>query len=110
MVRGRRRAKNDEFDEQDPADDSEPTGYMKTGRNALHALGIALLAVTLLTIVYSSMSIYFDVLDPAGFSFEVFSKRVLVLFQSVGICAGPIVFILAFALLQRLRVKYGPER
>lgn len=76
-----------------------------TGRNALQALGIALVAVALLSLAYSLMSIFFDLSDPAGFDFSVFLNRVRGLFMSVGTCAGPVVFILAFALLQRLKIK-----
>jgi multisubunit Na+/H+ antiporter MnhB subunit len=75
-----------------------------TGMSALYALGIALIGVTFLSIVYGLMAMavrYHEtgqlnvgILDFFGF------------FPVVGVCAGPIIFLLGFALLQRIRLPW----
>lgn len=75
-----------------------------TGKSAAHAVGIALVGVLVLTIIYWLMSVALRYSETGqlhlGFSYFIG------LFKFVGVCAGPILFILAFALLQRVRLPW----
>ena len=83
-----------------------------TGKSALQALGIAIIGVLLLTVIYTLMAAVFDMTE-AYFetntlgSIELAStfRRAVDLVKTLGICAGPVIFLLAFALLQRFRIR-----
>lgn len=86
--------------------ETEKSRMSITGRNALHALGIALVGVILLTLLYGIVIAgirFFDTgqVDPSRLLYDAFG-----LFQFIGICAGPVIFLLGFALLQRIRLPW----
>lgn len=79
-----------------------------TGKNFLIALSIALAATVILAFIYMLMGSI--VAGSAGtFNsvsvFEYISKSFYLFFKTIGICIAPIVFLIAFALLQRFRIK-----
>ena len=76
-----------------------------TGRSAMRALGIALVGVVVLTAIYSLMAAFLDATSAGKFDLGLLLKRATGLFQAIGMCAGPILFILSFALLQRFRIR-----
>lgn len=85
---------------------SEQKSYMSiTGRSAIYALGIAIAVVILLMILYSLMSILIEFFEATTFDFTLFFNRAFFVLKLVGLFVTPIVFILAFALLQRFRIK-----
>ena len=76
-----------------------------TGLNALIAPGIAILVTFLLTLAYSLLAVFADIVEEHAFDIQIFIARGWVLFRTIGVCAGPMLLILAFALLQRFRLK-----
>ena len=76
-----------------------------TGRNALTALGITLFVTLLLTLAYSLLAVFADIVEKHAFDIQIFIAQGWMFFRTIGICAGPILLILAFALLQRFRLK-----
>ncbi len=80
-----------------------------TGRNFLFALLIALIITFISTAVYTLMSLFLNLSgkDTIEIStvISLLGKTFLGLFQIVGMCFAPIAFLLAFALLQRFRIK-----
>ena len=76
-----------------------------TGGSALYALCIAAIGVVLLTVIYSLMAAVVDTSSSGKFEFGLFLGRAYGFIQVLGICAGPVIFILSFALLQRFRIR-----
>lgn len=76
-----------------------------TDNNLLLAVLIGLITVLILTGIYNLMWIAADIFDSKPFFIENVISRAIVLIRTVGLCVGPIVFILAFALLQRFRLQ-----
>ena len=80
-----------------------------TGKNALIALLVAFIATIVLTIIYSSMALFFyfdgnNNISITGIT-DYLRKAFAQTFKQISLCAVPIVFLLSFALLQRFRVK-----
>lgn len=92
--------------EQNANVDSEPTLMNQTGRNAAYALGLALGAALALSLVYTLMSLLLDTLNKQPIDFSVVIGRVVELFKVTTVCAGPIIFLISFALFQRFKIKY----
>jgi hypothetical protein len=86
--------------------DERPSMMSITGRNAAYALGLALGAAFALSLVYTLMSLILDTLNRQAFHFSVVVGRIFELFKVTAACAGPIVFLISFALLQRFKIKY----
>ena len=86
---------------------SEKTLTRITGKSVLYSLGIALIGVVLLAFVYGLMNTIVRVwnggeqVELGTFLFDVFG-----FFKLMGVCAGPIIFLLSFALLQRIRLPW----
>ncbi|MDM7921544.1 MAG: hypothetical protein QUS14_04515 [Pyrinomonadaceae bacterium] len=83
-----------------------------TGKSALQALGIAIIGVLLLTVIYTLMgavfdmtAAYFETNTPGSFELESAFLRAIDFVKTLGICAGPVIFLLTFALLQRFRIR-----
>ncbi len=75
-----------------------------TGKSAIYALGIALIGVILLSVMYAVMAIAVRFYETGQLSFGFSDLFGFV--ATVGVCAGPILFILSFALLQRIRLPW----
>ena len=91
-----------ENEEKKPA---PPSQMSITARNALIGLLIAVLVAVLLGSVYGVMSIVMDLTTNANIDIWIVLIRAIYVLKSVGMCIVPIVFIFAFALLQRFRIK-----
>ena len=76
-----------------------------TGKSALYALGIALIGVVLLTMVYSLMAAIVGTSSSGEFDIGLLLGRAYGFIQVLGLCAGPVIFLLSFALLQRFRIR-----
>ncbi len=87
------------------SENEPPSRIQITGKNALVAVGIAFLLVLLLSFVHSMMWMALNITDTAVISVRLFFDVVAAFFKVVGVCVGPIVFFLAFALLQRVRLR-----
>ena len=86
-------------------DPRQPSRMQVTGRNALVAVLIAFVLVTLLTCLYAFMGVTLSKLNGDETSLPWILEQTIGMFKMVGLCAGPIVFLLSFALLQRFRIN-----
>ena len=77
-----------------------------TGRNAAYALGLSLGVGFVFALAYTFMSVIADSVDGKVTGIWILFERILGFFQVTGVCISPIVFIISFALLQRLKIKY----
>ena len=81
----------------------------RTGRNFFIALLISSIITLVIVFIYLFMAVLvnlngkndIDVTEVASILRRIF----LPIFQTVGMCVAPIIFLLAFALLQRFRIK-----
>ncbi|MBA3351510.1 MAG: hypothetical protein H0U23_03640 [Blastocatellia bacterium] len=76
-----------------------------TGRNAAYALGLAIGAAFVLSLLYTVMSLILDTMNREAVGVWAVLERIWILFRTTLICAAPAVFLLSFALLQRLKLK-----
>ncbi len=76
-----------------------------TGQNLLIALVIACILVIVISSIYACLAVGAFAIDGAEFSIPKVFAYVRQLTGTIGICLGPILLILAFALLQRFRIK-----
>ena len=88
----------------------EETNLKITGRNFIFALLIALIISFLITAIYTLMASMaassdgtFNSISISGFEWAI--RKFFLIFKMIGICVVPVFFILAFALLQRFRIK-----
>jgi hypothetical protein len=86
------------------------THMRTTGRNFLHALGITCLVAGVLGGVYALMAVLMDVIGDTMDGHEPYRLSetlpgAFFVFRQAFLCSGPIVLIISFAVLQRLRQK-----
>lgn len=81
-----------------------------TGKNFLFALLIALIITLAITMIYLLMSLFLSLNGKEKVditeAMNILRQMFLPIFQTIGICVAPIVFLLTFALLQRIRIKF----
>jgi hypothetical protein len=82
-----------------------PSQIQMTGRNALIAVGIALGITVILTAVYALIGAVLYRVNGDEVSLSWVLNDALSIFKLIGFCGAPILFILAFALLQRFRIR-----
>jgi len=77
----------------------------KTGKHALAALGVGVVLTVLLALLMGAVSLLDDFLngEPISLQGAVFQAREGLI--TAGLCVIPVVFLLTFALLQRIRIK-----
>jgi len=80
-----------------------------TGKNFVFAVLAAFAAAFVMTIIYSLMAIFVDATANGNFDLAaelgIVTQRFFYIFKTVGFCVVPVVFLIAFALLQRFRIK-----
>ncbi len=80
-----------------------------TGKNLLFALLTAVTTVFVLTILYFLTAIMLKLSEQENINFSIvvdtFQKMFFPIFRAVGTCFAPVAFLIAFALLQRFRIK-----
>jgi hypothetical protein len=82
-----------------------PSQIRMTGRNALIAVGIALAITVIVTAVYVLMGTVLYRVNGDDVSLSWVLNDAVNLFKLIGFCGAPVLFILAFALLQRFRIR-----
>jgi hypothetical protein len=75
-----------------------------TGRNAFAALLLALIVAFLLSVAYTLLSLFADAIDHREIEFWIIPQKIWFFFKTMSICAAPIVFIISFGLLQRVKI------
>jgi hypothetical protein len=86
--------------------DESPSLMSITGRNAAYSLTLGLGAAFVLALAYTLMSLILDAMNTHTADVGTILRRTWLLFKTTSVCAAPIVFIISFALLQRLKIKY----
>ena len=76
-----------------------------TGRNALTALGVGIIATVPVALLLGVARLFFDSMDNKDLDFAAAGNQILGGLIGLGICITPVVFILTFALLQRIRIR-----
>ena len=76
-----------------------------TGRNALTALAVGLIAVLPVLLLVLFARVVFDIADGKDIDVWGLINSVPDGFLGLGMCITPVTFILAFALLQRIRIR-----
>ena len=80
------------------------TNMQRTGRNFLQAVGIACLVGGLLGLLYAILIFVVETfVDAEPYSVGESLQRTFFFFRTVFLFSAPVVFIIAFAVLQRLR-------
>lgn len=89
--------------------ENENSKMNTTGKNLLVALLIALVITFGIVLIYLFMAVLVNLSGKNNIEFAEITvtlrRMFLPLFQTVGMCVAPIIFLLAFALLQRFRIK-----
>ena len=86
--------------------DSDKSLTRITGKSALYSLGIALIGVFILSLLYGLISTGVNTFESGQFDVWKFLGSIVGFFQVLGLCVGPVIFLLSFALLQRLRLPW----
>lgn len=86
---------------------NEESNMKMTGKNFLLASLVALIAIVLITLMYSLIGFLGNASINGDFTtaFSSINRMFFPLLRSVGICVAPIAFLITFALLQRFRIK-----
>lgn len=76
-----------------------------TIQNIFVALGLATVCIVVLIVLVGFVGIGSDLVDQKDPAVDVIFWRAINVVRGLGICVIPFVFIIAFALLQRFRIK-----
>lgn len=80
-----------------------------TGKNFLIALVIALIITFVIVLIYLFMAVLVNLSGKNNIELAeitgILQRIFLPIFQTVGMCVAPVIFLLAFVLLQRFRIK-----
>ena len=82
-----------------------PNSIRITGRNALIALAIAVAITWVVAAVYAIIGAVIHLTNDDEVSLSWALHDAIGIFKVIGFCGAPILFILAFALLQRFRPR-----